>query len=530
MNKEKIILIIVLILGFFIRIYNSNYPPLLWDEAAIGYNTYSIIHTGRDEYGQSLPLIFKSFGDYKPGLYVYLCLPFVYLFGLNTLTVRLPSIILGSLLPLIAYLIVKKHSPSKNLSLLFAIIIAFNPYNIHYSRGAWETNILTFELLLASHFFLNKKYFWSSIIFGLTLFTYQSGKLTSLLLILVLLLTNFSKKYFQKEFILKFIFPLFIFSLPILSGLFFQHQGNRLEVVSLFSYPRSNEEKYLIISESSQLDYQLFHNQYIFFAKNFFSRYFNHFSPQFLLTQGDWQNPRHSAPYIGILLIPSFFFFIYGFIRYLADKNKLPFGNLFLFWLFLAPIPAALTRDSVQATRIMSFSIPLCYFAAFGFQKLLDKPKNIILKLFILLFYLLSFVYYLDLYFNHMVKKSPQDWLYGYQSAINFVIQNPTSEDIYFTNFYGQAYIYYLFQSQYSPQKYQLQSNLVSTSVDTGVVPKIDNIKFETPNYNYLINQEKPVLAVFSYDDAVRQGIDLNKLIPLSPINQFSTFYGYKNF
>ena len=77
--------------------------PLLWDEAALGYNAYSISQTLRDEYGQFMPLIFKSFGDYKPGLYVYLAVPFVTIFGLNEISVRLPSIILGALSPILLF-------------------------------------------------------------------------------------------------------------------------------------------------------------------------------------------------------------------------------------------------------------------------------------------------------------------------------------------------------------------------------------------------------------------------------------------
>lgn len=113
MNKEKYFLLLILFLGFIVRIYNISYPPLLWDEASIGYNAYSILTTARDEHGQFLPLIFKSFGDYKPGLYIYLTLPFVALFGLSPLAVRLPSILLGSLLPLIAYIFTKKYSKNK---------------------------------------------------------------------------------------------------------------------------------------------------------------------------------------------------------------------------------------------------------------------------------------------------------------------------------------------------------------------------------------------------------------------------------
>jgi 4-amino-4-deoxy-L-arabinose transferase-like glycosyltransferase len=531
MTKEKIILLIVLLFAFLIRIYNFNYPPLLWDEAALGYNAYSILQTGRDEYGQFLPLIFKSFGDYKPGLYVYLTLPFVAIFGLTPLAVRLPSIILGSLLPLIAYLFVKKHHPGKVLPLLFAALIAFNPYNIHYSRQAWETNVLTFELLLASYLFFNKKYFYSSLIFGLTLFTYQSGKLISLLLIAVLLLINYTKNYFKKDFILKFILPLFVFSLPILYGLFFQHQGNRLEVVSLFSYPRSVEEKQLITKEGGSLDYQLFHNQTFFFAKNFLTRYFNYFSPQFLLTQGDWQNPRHSAPYTGVLLFPSVFFLIVGIFSLFKNYSSI---NLFFFlWLLLAPIPAALTRDEIQATRIMSFSIPLCYFATLGFFSVLNyfiknKFYYLSIKLLIFFFYLASFTYYADQYLNHMVKKSPQDWLFGYREAIDYVVKNGSQHQVYFTPFYGQPYIYYLFYTKYPPQKYQLQADLISKSIDTGTVYKIDDIIFDTPDFKFMQEQSNPVLVVYPYDETVRQAADLNKLNPLSPVNGISTFYGYK--
>lgn len=530
MNKEKFILILIITLGFLIRIFNTNYPPLLWDEAALGYNAYSILQTSRDEHGHFLPLIFKSFGDYKPGLYVYLTIPFVAIFGLNSLAVRLPSIILGSLLPLLAYLIAKKFSQHKYLPLIFAAVIAFNPYNIHYSKGAWETNILTFELLLASYFFLSKKYLPSALVFGLSLFTYQSGKMASLFLIITLLVTSFSKEYFQKSFLLKFILPLLIFSLPILYGLLFQNQGNRLNVVSLLSYPRSNEEKNLIINESNKTDYQIFHNKLIYFSKNFLNRYFNHFSPKFLLTQGDWQNPRHGAPYSGVLLIPSFFFLLIGVFGYFLKSNKSLLDKFFILWLLLSPIPAALTRDEIQATRIMNFSLPLCYFTALGLKGFFEKYTHYIFKILMFGIYFVSLYYYLDLYFVHMVKKSPESWLYGYKESMYYAINNGQNSLNYFSDYYGQPYIYYLFYSQYPPQKYQSVNHLSSDTVDTGKVHQIDNYIFENPNFNYLLLQSRPILGVFSSVDVATQNIDKSMLSPLSPVNSFSTFYGYKNF
>lgn len=519
--SHKTWLVIITILAFLIRIYQTNFVPLLWDEASIGYNAYSLIKTGKDEYGQSFPLIFKSFGDYKPGAYIYLTIPFIATLGLTPLAVRFPSIILGSLTPLMLYLLVKAISPtSKKTALLSAIVLAFNPFNILFSRGAWETNILTFELILASHFFVKNKLLLSSLIFGLTLYTYQGGKIMSPILILTLLLI-FKPKI--KSFSSKFVLPLFIISLPVFYGLLSQNDSNRLQVFGLWSYIQPQTEINTIILESNELDYDLFHNQVFFFLRNFFERYFNNFSPRFLAFEGDWQVARHTAPYVGVLLYPPLIFLYLGLFKKLSSKIK-PITLFFLVWLLLAPIASALTRDSIQPVRDMSFSIPLVYFISAGLSLINSKWLASIT----ILSYLLSFLYFSDLYFNHFVKNKPQEHLYGYQQAVSYLLENQNHQkDIYFTDFYGQPYIFYLFYSHYDPAKYQSQANLVTNGLDTGKIEKIDNIHFEAANFNSIKNKPNQ-LIILSYDDAVRQGIDLNLLTPISPINNVSTFYGYR--
>lgn len=539
--KNKLILIILTIIAFAIRIYQTNnYPSLLWDEAALGYNAYSILQTGKDEYGQILPIIFKSFGDYKPGAYVYLCLPFIKLFGLNQLSTRLPSIIFGSLLPLLIYLLIKEISPkSHRVALFAAFITALNPYNIHFSRGAWETNILTFELVAACFYFYrylnrqkNKYLLFSAILFGLTLFTYQAGKMISLFLIIILLVLHF-KSLNLKKIILNFIIPLGIFAIPIAYGLLFNSNSNRLKVVSLFSYPRSETETQTIINETNKLDYSVFYSQPMFFVRNLFFRYFNHFSPRFLAFEGDWQNPRHSAPYIGVILYPSLIFLCIGLLFGLSRK-KIDKLNLFFFlWLLTAPIPAALTRDSIQAVRSMSFSIPLIYFISLGLFAFFEKFKSKIIFLFVIAVYLLSFIYYGDLYLNHLIQKNPIDYLYGYKQAIDYVQKNQSRfNQIYLTDYYQQPYIYYLFFSKYPPIKYQQQANLEEASLDTGKVKVIDNIRFETAQFNF-IKDHPGTLGIFSQEEIYRQGIDqkpeFSQFIPLSPVGNISTFYAYEN-
>jgi len=175
----------------------------------------------------------------------------------------------------------------------------------------------------------------------------------------------------------------------------------------------------------------------------------------------------------------------------------------------------------------MSFSIPLVYFIASGLQLFLNKFSSPVIRYSLFIVYLLSFLYYSDLYYQHLIKKSPTDTLFGYQQAVKYAIDHPKTT-VYFTPFYGQPYVYYLFYSQYPPQKYQPKANLSLTGYDVGTITNIDNIYFQTPDFSQIRHQPS-VLAIFSYDETIRQNIDPNLLTPISPINHISTFYAYQN-
>ncbi|PIZ96558.1 MAG: 4-amino-4-deoxy-L-arabinose transferase, partial [Candidatus Levybacteria bacterium CG_4_10_14_0_2_um_filter_36_16] len=66
-----IILFVIIVLAAVIRLWQLGVVPPSpdWDEASLGYNAYSIMTTGKDEYGKFLPFILRSFDDYKPALY-----------------------------------------------------------------------------------------------------------------------------------------------------------------------------------------------------------------------------------------------------------------------------------------------------------------------------------------------------------------------------------------------------------------------------------------------------------------------------
>src|SRR6266481_297742 len=107
LKHKNWILIGIIVLAFVMRFYHLNsYPALNADEASIGYDAYSLLQTGKDQHGNSWPIDFQSFNDYKPGFYVYLVAPFVATLGLNEWSVRIPNAFIGVLTVPVVYLLV----------------------------------------------------------------------------------------------------------------------------------------------------------------------------------------------------------------------------------------------------------------------------------------------------------------------------------------------------------------------------------------------------------------------------------------
>jgi len=490
--KHKVLIFTIILIAAFLRFYNlSSVPPHLTpDEASLGYNAYSILKTGKDEYGHIMPLIFKSFGDYKPGLYVYLTVPFVYLFGLNEFSVRAPAAFFGVICVYLIYLLVKELFKRERLALISSFLFAIVPWGIYFSRGAWEVNISLCLTLFGIYFFLRflekpKNLLLSAFFFALTLLAYQGAKLSTSIVLILLVVFNFKNvvKAPKKYLISSFLLGLFI-SLPIFISLFSGKAG-RLNVFSVFSHGRPKEYLENQLNQGNEkvgdISYYLFHSEIYNFARGIFGRWFNHFSARFLFFEGDWSNPRHSAPSSGVLTLVDSILYILGLIA--LFKAKLNKNKLFIIsWLILACLPAILSRDQVHAVRSLNMLIPLVITLSLGFEYLINikiKPKKIVLLIFGGL-YLLSYLYFLDAYFVHLPVHDSKYWEYGYKQIVEVVtpIQNQY-KTIKVQQSYAQPYIYFLFYQKYDPAKYQKQAILKESEYgDVGQVERLDNIYF----------------------------------------------------
>ncbi|KKQ43486.1 MAG: hypothetical protein US60_C0001G0001, partial [Microgenomates group bacterium GW2011_GWC1_37_8] len=122
----NIALLLIILLSFIVRVVGIGKYPVGFtqDEASFGYDAYSLLKTGKDQWGVSFPLVLRSFGDFKLPLYTYLTVPSVAIFGLNEFATRLPNAIFGALAVLATYLMVLEFTKDKKLALVSALFLA----------------------------------------------------------------------------------------------------------------------------------------------------------------------------------------------------------------------------------------------------------------------------------------------------------------------------------------------------------------------------------------------------------------------
>lgn len=495
--KNKLFLILIFVLALCVRLIGLSVRPagLTWDEAAIGYNAYSLLLTGRDEHAAAFPLIFKSFGDYKPGLYIYTSVLPVAIFGLNIFATRLPSAVFGSLSVLLIYLLVKKiHAKS---ALYAAFLLALSPWSIIFSRGAWEANFNLFLTLLAVCLYLYRKYPLSAIFFALTLYTYQGAKLFTPLLAVGLFI--FSTQIGQlKKRLLPLILVL-LAALPLVLGL--SNQGGRLKVFSVFSYTRSQQAISTLLSQevanTPKFIFPLFHSEIIDQGRGVLQRFLNHLSPKYLFITGDWSNPRHSVVYQGYFYYSLLPLLIIGIV-YLV-KNRLPYSGFLLWWIIVAIIPSALSRDIVSGVRSLPLVIPLLVICAIGMSKLATNKLLHIVWWPIFIFFV---IYFFDLYWIHNPKFTSNYWLTPYQKVVNLVSQHQSQySHVVFTDKLGQPYIFFLFFNRVSPQEYQNHSTfLPDPNGDVGQVSSFEKYSFQPIYWPSLRNQSSLLVVGDQYE------------------------------
>jgi len=487
MKRNVILLLLgILCIAALLRFWalGSNPPSPDWDEAALGYNAYSILQTGKDEYGKSFPIILQSFGDYKPALYTYLAVPSIAAFGVNTFAVRLPSAIFGLLAVLGVFLLLKEFTRRDGLALTGALVLALSPWHIQFSRVAFETNIGVSLTVFAALFFLyglrkNIFLFASAFCLGLDLYAYQSEKLFAPLFALCLVLLFFKKvRTIKIPYLAGVLAVGLIISLPMIASVLTDTTTlQRAQGVSVFNQRsvdfNRNIQKLSYDHATNDTVGLLLDNRRVFYAKQILENYLSHWNLNWLFIKGDIG--RHHAPGMGLLYLVELPFLFIGIFALLFGVYPRQMKQLFFFWLLLAPIPASLTIDVPHAVRafhmipVMAILVALGMYEMFVFVRHNHKIRKYALAVFCLfaLVYLANIGYYLNQYFVQLPYYNSQDWQYGYQQTVTKTQEFSDQYDTIVVSNEGsldQSYIFYLFYLGYPPSDYQKNMSFINNN------------------------------------------------------------------
>jgi len=473
-KKWYFALLLIIILASFLRFYQlgSNPPSLTWDEAAWGYNAYSLGLDGKDEFGRFLPLNYlESFGDFKPPMYAYLDIIPVKLFGLNEFATRFPSALFGVLAIIVTYFLVKRiffNSLNKEKYALFSsLFLAISPWHILLSRAAFEANVASFFVIFGIYCFLKgvqeKKWFilLSAVSFVFSMYTFNSARIVSPILVLTLSIIFFKRLLLMRKQVIIAILLGIILLLPSIKFLLSPQASLRFKEVNIFSDPTvvetSNQE---ITNDNFAWWSRAIHNRRIGYGIEFLRHYFDNLNPIFLFVKGDG-NPKFSIQTIGQMYWWDMPFFIGGILFLI--KKKEGYWYVIPIWLILSIIPAATARETPHALRIENALPTFQILSAYGCVLVLDKIRKfrrlILLVIFFALF--LNFSYFYHDYFVHYARVFSGEWQYGYKDSIRYTQSVEKNYDqINITEDLGRPYIYYLYYLKTNPNFFRMNAEV----------------------------------------------------------------------
>lgn len=486
MRRMYVVLGFILILATFLRFYQLGKVPISpdWDEVSLGYNAYSILKTGKDEYGATFPVVLRSFDDYKPALYAYVIIPFISVMGLNDITVRIPSAIAGVFAVLGTFLLVRqlfenlqiqKKKVDVSFALLSAFLVAISPWDIQFSRIAFESQVGFCINIFVFLFFLkgikNPKLLVLSFILGaLNFHMYQSNRVFTPLLLGVLSVIYYKDLLKIKKW---YVISCFIFGLILLPFVFYlfanQNALLRAKGVSVFSNDEivaRSAKKLMEDSASSSIIGPVIDNRRLEYVKSIVSGYISHADLGWLFINGDLA--RHHAPDMGLLYLMEFPFLLLGIYVLLFAQYDKRAKMAFFGYLLLVPIPASVTTGVPHAVRTLNFVSILEICVAAGILLFYFSVKKIKLSFVqygiyavITILFLINIGYYLDQYFVQQNYYNSKYWQYGYKEAVGEVkkIEDNYSKIIVSNQPHlDQSYMFFLFYLLYDPSLYQKQS------------------------------------------------------------------------
>lgn len=415
-------------------------PSVNWDEAALGYNAYSMFKTGKDEFAKPFPVSLRSFDDYKPALYSYLSVPAIALFGLNATSTRLVSIISGTILVFLIIYLASKTTGSLRIGLVAGIFQAISPWVIHFSRIAFETNLATMLYYLGLSLFVLGTPLVSLLTFILSMYAYHAQRAIAVPTFIILVIL------FHKKIKVKNIILAGLTLLPLIFSFLTEPAGSRLTTTNILKlWPFVPKDFSLLV-----------YNPIYSLIWQMTGQFMAYFSPLNIFWRGSTE-PILRIPSLGLLPFEIFPLWLIGLMLMKKYKNFLRIAGVVL---VLAPLPAVITWNWFSVVRTTSLYPAFAMIAAIGgieIYKLVKLKK--LFKLIIIsgfwgllslstLFTILTITLYAP-------WETFSDFQPGFKEAIPY-LKGLTDKypKVVIDSPHIAPYIFFLFYGKYPPDKY----------------------------------------------------------------------------
>lgn len=445
-------------LAITLRFYQLDNPDhgFYLDEAAIGYNAYSILKTGKDEFGKSFPLLFRSFTDFKAPFYIYLSVFPIKIFDLGIFSTRFMSALSGSIAVILAYFLIKLITKNNRpFSFLTALVLTISPWHVFYSRGAWESN-LSFLLLLVATLscvygsMIKKRlvFLLGSIFFVLSTYAYHGQRIIAPLIFGFYLFHYRVWLLEKKKFLVLGFLVLGLLTIPILAISLTPGGQSRVKSLSIFSP--------LAILPWQNQDGQP-NNRTLTTLRKWFALYTAYFSPRNLFSPDPAEKQRW-LPDLATFYSWQLPFYLLGIIRLIKKKKYETLRPIMLPWIFFSPLAASLTGDPFSTVRALPLVFPLCVIIAIGIYESIVFVKSRKVRMafagILMLMIIFSVINLVAQLFYILPYQRAKYWEIGYSELGQELLLYP-DQKIVIDNSRGESYIHVLFFTKFDPATYQ---------------------------------------------------------------------------
>lgn len=450
-KRDVLLWSIILTFALLLRLYGLDLNPVGLnhdDELHEIINAKSLALTGSHAPGRVAGILTQN--DECPGNCVYgelgsyILIPWMLIFPLDMFLSKIPFVLASVGIVFATGKLFENLSKNTTIGMMAALLVAINPWAIHFGRTAYLTTFSYMFYLLGAYFFTRHKSYKSNLIFGTILSLIASlfyfG--TKPILPLIILWGIFYNLYQHKIHYLKFTLLLILIISIIIGGYLLilsnSYAGRRLAEIGAGtpSGIKGLVDQQRQVSLDIPLVRDAFINKYTVQTGILIEKYIGFFSPTFLFLRGQGDTDNYYISNHGYNYLVDLPFLIFGIMAISANLTNALFILLLLaFSVF--PAAVKISGDTIYSVRT-GLAYPLLTGIAawgvyFSYTKLAKKLS--VTKIFITLvtsLYILSLTYFLVMYWYRSPFDKSIGWHFHKRVVANYItrLQNEMDKKI----------------------------------------------------------------------------------------------------